>query len=270
MADREQDAQPPAAPEVSGTAMSDLAWQLDHVSVTFGSSSPVLTNLSASGSRGEWVTLLGPSGCGKSTTLRLLAGLARPARGAVRRWPTDDNGGPRPHAYQPQGPTLLPWKTCLENARLGAVVAGVPTDEATALARNGMQRFGLAGYEDAWPSALSGGMAQRLALLRAWLVPSDLVLLDEPLGALDAITRRDMQLWLQDVWTADRRTVVMVTHDVAEAVMLSDRVLVLSPRPARVVADVAVEAPRPRSTRTLLDSAARATQATLLESLEAR
>lgn len=215
-------------------------------------SATVLQNLSLSGRSGEFVTLLGPSGCGKSTVLRLLAGIATPASGDVRVAGTAADHVVGRCAYQPQGPTLLPWKTCLENAVLGATVAGVDRETARRQATAQFARFGLRGYESAWPSALSGGMAQRLALLRAFLMPGEVLLLDEPLGALDAITRRELQLWLEGVWEADGRTVVMVTHDLDEALLLSDRVLVLSARPARVVADVPVTLPRTRTETDLL------------------
>lgn len=196
---------------------------------------------------GEFVSVLGPSGCGKSTVLRVLAGLLVPDAGTATVGGVSVLGRPGACTMQPQRDTLLPWKRCLDNALLGAAVAGVPAAEARARAAALWDRFGLTGYENAWPGELSGGMRQRLALLRAFLVPREVILLDEPLGALDAITRRDLQVWLEEVWEADRRAVLLVTHDVDESILLSDRVVVLSDRPARVVADVVVTLPRPRS-----------------------
>jgi ABC-type nitrate/sulfonate/bicarbonate transport system ATPase subunit len=208
---------------------------------------PVLDGMSLGARPGEFVSVLGPSGCGKSTVLRVLAGLLVPDAGRASVGGQSVIGRPGACTMQPQRDTLLPWKRCLDNALLGAIVAGVPDAEARSGAAVLWDRFGLTGYENAWPGELSGGMRQRLALLRAFLVPREVILLDEPLGALDAITRRDLQVWLEEVWEADRRAVLLVTHDVDEAILLSDRVVVLSDRPARVVADVTVGLPRPRT-----------------------
>jgi ABC-type nitrate/sulfonate/bicarbonate transport system ATPase subunit len=231
----------------AGTA----AWQVSGLRHAFGAgtgpdATVVLDGVSLQAAPGQFVSLLGPSGCGKSTVLRVLAGLLVPDAGTATVGGADVVGRPGAATMQPQRDTLLPWKRCLDNALLGARVAGVPADEARDRAQALWGRFGLTGYEDAWPGELSGGMRQRLALLRAFLVPRAVILLDEPLGALDAITRRDLQVWLEEVWEADRRAVLLVTHDVDEAILLSDRVVVLSDRPARVVADVDVPLPRPR------------------------
>src|SRR5690606_2707968 len=137
-------------------------------------------------------------------------------------------------------------RRALDNATVGGEIAGVRRDEARSRARELFQRFGLGGFERAWPAELSGGMRQRLALLRTFLCGRDVLLLDEPFGALDAITRRDMHVWLQQVLDADPRTVLLVTHDVEEALTLSDAVVVLSARPGRVVERLAVDLPRPR------------------------
>jgi ABC-type nitrate/sulfonate/bicarbonate transport system ATPase subunit len=186
---------------------------------------------------GQITAVIGRSGCGKSTLLRILAGLVEPTAGHVDVGPT---------AYQPQRDALLPWRRVLANATLGAEVSGVPADQARADAVRLLDQFGLAGFERSWPRELSGGMRQRVALLRTFLVPRPVLLLDEPFGALDAITRAEMQSWLEAVWQADGRTVVLVTHDVEETLRLADRVVVLSPRPGRVVLDLAVTSPRPR------------------------
>ena len=203
----------------------------------------VLDDLSFDVGPGEFVSLVGPSGCGKSTVLRLLAGLGTVDTGEVRLVDDGAQAG-----YMPQRDALLPWRRALANAVLGAEVRGVPRVEAAEAALALFEPFGLTGFERSWPSQLSGGMRQRLALLRTFLTPSDVLLLDEPFGALVAITRRQFQGWLEQVWMDDRRTVLFVTHDVEEAVFLADRVAVLSPRPGRVVAEIEVELDRPRDT----------------------
>ena len=228
------------------------AWRVRDLRHSFSDRSgaaaaPVLDGVSLSASAGEFVALLGPSGCGKSTVLRVLAGLLVPDEGSAAVGGRSVVGRPGACTMQPQRDTLLPWKRCLDNAVLGATVAGMHRDDARRAAGELWERFGLAGYEHAWPAQLSGGMRQRLALLRAFLVPRDVLLLDEPLGALDAITRRDLQVWLEQVWEADQRSVLLVTHDVDEAILLADRVVVLSDRPATVVAEVSVPLARPRS-----------------------
>jgi ABC-type nitrate/sulfonate/bicarbonate transport system ATPase subunit len=146
----------------------------------------------------------------------------------------------------PQRDLLLPWLTVLDNAALPLELAGMPRARARQHAADQLPRFGLAGFDAHWPRQLSGGMRQRAALLRTYLVNRELVLLDEPFGALDALTRASMQEWLLDVWGESRRTVLFVTHDVEEALFLADRVYVMSPRPGRIVAEVAVPFERPR------------------------
>jgi len=219
----------------------------------------VLDGLDLAVEPGAFVSLVGPSGCGKSTLLHLLAGLAAPEQGTAV---VDGRA-----AYQPQRDALLPWRRALANASLGAEVRGVAPADARASAAALFDRFGLAGFERAWPAQLSGGMRQRLALLRTFLTPAEALLLDEPFGALDAITRRSFQQWLEGVWMQDRRTVLLVTHDVEEALLLSDRVVVLSPRPARVVAEVDSPFPRPRDPELVTDPAFVARKAELLRAL---
>jgi ABC-type nitrate/sulfonate/bicarbonate transport system ATPase subunit len=248
------------------------AWAVDGLTHAFsseraGEAVRVLDGLSLSARPGEFVSLIGPSGCGKSTVLRVLAGLLVPDSGAACIAGRSVVGRPGAATMQPQRDTLLPWKRCLDNALLGAVVAGVPAQRARADAAMLWDRFGLTGYEHAWPGELSGGMRQRLALLRAFLVPREVILLDEPLGALDAITRRDLQVWLEEVWEEDRRSVLLVTHDVDEAILLSDRVVVLSDRPAHLVADVAVALARPREAAMVTDQAFAQVRAQVIEAL---
>ncbi len=230
----------------------------------------VLDRIDLAIEQGEFVSLVGPSGCGKSTLLRVLAGLMVPSEGDVRvhdRSVADESGLV---AYMPQRDLLLPWRRALDNAVLGAEVAGAPRGQARDRARALFERFGLSGFEAAWPGELSGGMRQRLALLRTFLLDRDVLLLDEPFGALDAITRREMYAWLQDVWLADRRTAVFVTHDVEEAIYLSDRVVVLSRRPGEIRADIEVPLVRPRESWVVTDPSFVAIKAQVLAALEDR
>ncbi len=218
---------------------------------------------------GAFVSIVGPSGCGKSTLLRILAGLVIPTSGSAIVGGQSAIGQPGTAAYMPQKDNLLPWRRALANATLGAEIAGVGRSDAAARAMPLFERFGLAGFETSWPSQLSGGMRQRLALLRTFLMDRSVLLLDEPFGAVDAITRRHMYAWLQDIWLADRRTVLFVTHDVEEALYLSDRVVVLSPRPGQVVTTIGADAPRPRSPALVTDPAFVARKADLLTALQA-
>ncbi len=217
---------------------------------------------------GAFVSLVGPSGCGKSTVLRILAGLMEPTSGSASIDGRSVVGRPGAAAYMPQKDNLLPWRRALGNATLGAEIAGVSTPAAAARAMPLLERFGLAGFERAWPAQLSGGMRQRVALLRTFLLDRSVLLLDEPFGALDAITRRHMYAWLQDVWLTDGRTVLFVTHDVEEALYLSDQVVVLSPRPGQVVATIRMDATRPRSPQLVTDPSFVARKAELLAALE--
>ena len=209
----------------------------------------------------EFVSLIGPSGCGKSTLLNILCGLMEPDRGAVTLHGTHGQSRLGRTGYMPQRDLLLPWRTVLENITLGieaqvrerlkwsrrdrALDRECLTD-ARRDAREMLPLFGLDGFEDSYPGALSGGMRQRAALMRTFMCKRDILLLDEPFGALDALTRMTMRLWLLGVWEGFRQTVLFVTHDVDEAIVLSDRVYVFSPRPGRIVREFAVDLPRPR------------------------
>ena len=189
---------------------------------------------------GEAVAVVGPSGCGKSTLLELIAGLQEPDAGTVA-------GGGQSCAFMPQGDLLLPWRDALANAGLALECAGASRAEARRAAAPLFERFGLARFERAYPRELSGGMRQRVAFLRTLLAGRPALLLDEPFGALDALTRAQMQEWLADALERERRTLVLVTHDVEEAVLLADRIVLLTPRPGTVAEVLDVDVPRPRA-----------------------
>lgn len=192
------------------------------------------------------LAVVGPTGCGKSTILRVLAGLLTPSSGSAAVGRRSMIGSQDHAAYMPQGDTLLPWRTALENATLGTQVAGDRTDTANRRARAVFSRFGLQGFEDAWPNQLSGGMRQRVALLRTVLLNRPVMLLDEPFGALDQITRTDLQGWFAELIADGHHTTLLITHDIDEALRLADEIVVLSPRPGRVVDRITVGESRPR------------------------
>jgi ABC-type nitrate/sulfonate/bicarbonate transport system ATPase subunit len=196
----------------------------------------------------ELTAVVGPSGCGKSTLLELVAGLQDPDDGTISVLGAVSAAERREVcAYMPQRDLLLPWRDALGNAALALECQGVARAEARRRAVPLFERFGLAEFEDVRPAGLSGGMRQRVAFLRTLLQGRPVLLLDEPFGALDAITRADLREWLADALATDPRTVLLVTHDVEEAVFLADRIVVLSPRPGRVIAQFDVDLPRPRS-----------------------
>jgi ABC-type nitrate/sulfonate/bicarbonate transport system ATPase subunit len=196
----------------------------------------------------EITAVVGPSGSGKSTLLELVAGLQEPDDGTIRVNGAASAAERRQTcSFMPQRDLLLPWRDALGNAALALECQGVPRGEARRRAEPLFERFGLAEFERSRPAELSGGMRQRVAFLRTLLPGRPVLLLDEPFGALDAITRADLQEWLAGMLDAEPRTVLLVTHDVEEAVFLADRVVVLSARPGRVIAEFEVTLPRPRS-----------------------
>ena len=197
-----------------------------------------LAGVSLRAAPGEVVAVVGPSGCGKSTLLELVCGLQAPDRGRVEAGEA---------VLMPQRDLLLPWADALDNAALALRVRGTGRAEARRRAAPVFEEFGLAGFERAKPDELSGGMRQRVAFLRTLLAGAPVLCLDEPFGALDAMSRSEMQAWLAGALAREPRTVLLVTHDVEEAVVLADRVVVLSPRPGRVVAELDVAMPRPRA-----------------------
>src|SRR4051794_28543378 len=198
---------------------------------------------------GEFVTVIGPSGCGKSTLFNVLVGLTPPDPGGelfIEGQPQAIDHLLGRVAFMPQRDMLMPWRNVLDNAILAAEIDGVPRAEARARATAALDRFGLRGFEHHYPQQLSGGMRQRVALMRTFLFERDIMLLDEPFGALDALTRAMMQRWLLEVWSESKRTVLFITHDIDEAIFLADRVIVMSARPGRIKMDLSVRMARPR------------------------
>ncbi|MGD1996463.1 MAG: ABC transporter ATP-binding protein [Anaerolineae bacterium] len=229
---------------------------------------PVLDGISFQVTEAEFVCLVGPSGCGKTTLLRLVMGLEQPTAGRICLEGEVVDRPRRDTGVVFQEPTLMAWRTVEANVALPLEVARVPATDIRRKTRALLDLVGLAGFEDAYPAQLSGGMAQRVALARALIHDPRLLLLDEPFGALDALTRERMGRELLRIWRARRKTAVMVTHSVPEAVFLADRVLVLGPRPASIVAEVEVNRPRPRTSALLGDPAFAALTRRVREALD--
>ncbi len=244
------------------------------VSKTFrdsGGTVHALDDVSFAAYPGEFITIIGPSGSGKSTLFNLLTGLTTPDQGTITIACGDPSVQRRAGrvGYMPQRDLLLPWRTVLHNVILGPELDGRSTRAARRRARDLLPLFGLEGFADAFPDALSGGMRQRAALLRTFLTDRDILLLDEPFGALDALTRRELQRWLLDVWQHFRKTILFITHDVEEAVFLGDRVLVFSARPGRIVKQLPVDLPRPRESLSRMSEDMRRLEGELFAALEA-
>ena len=195
---------------------------------------------------GELVTLLGPSGCGKSTLLQMVAGLLEPSGGRIDTWPGDAAHTHR-LAFVFQQPTLMPWASVLRNVRLPLDLAGMPRIEADERVQRALDLVGLRDFAHVYPRELSGGMQMRASIARALVTAPDLLLMDEPFGALDEITRGRLDRELRELWERERLTVLFVTHSLYEAVFLSTRVLVMSPRPGRIVGEVVIDEPHPRA-----------------------
>ena len=218
---------------------------------------------------GEFITIIGPSGSGKSTLFNVITGLTEPDAGEIVLACDAVRAQTGRVGYMPQRDLLLPWRTVLNNVILGPELDGRSRREARRRARELLPLFGLDGFADAFPETLSGGMRQRAALLRTFLTDREVLLLDEPFGALDALTRRELRRWLLGVWERFRKTILFITHDVEEAVYLADRVLVFSARPGRIVKELRVDLPRPRQTISLLSDDLRRLEAELMTALEA-
>ena len=219
--------------------------RVEGVSKSFGGRLAVeaLRGVSIRAGAGEFVSIVGPSGCGKSTLFNLIAGLEAPTAGSIAVAGEEMQARrTKLCGYMFQKDLLFPWRSVLDNAALGLEVAReCSREEARSLAKALLPRFGLEGFEEHRPGQLSGGMRQRVALLRTLLLRRPLLLLDEPFASLDALTRRELQAWLRETWRDGSEAALLVTHDVREAVTLSDRVYVMSPRPGEIVAEVTVE-----------------------------
>ena len=230
----------------------------------------VLDGLSLHAERGEFVSILGPSGCGKSTILAVLNGTEPADSGEVLLDGQPLDRTTNPFAWMPQRDVLFPWRTVEQNVALGGEVAGgLRRREARAQAQALLPTFGLGEFGGLRPYQLSGGMRQRAALARTVAQGRDILLLDEPFGALDALTRTELQLWLEQIWERERWTVVLITHDVREAVLLSDRVYVMGPRATGLALELEIPLPRPRTLELLGDPAAAALERELLQALHA-
>ena len=219
---------------------------------------------------GEFVTLVGPSGSGKSTLFNLIAGLIDPDTGEILLDGQATAQRTGSFGYMPQHDLLLPWRSMADNVAIPLELRGEQRDEARNRAHEMLVRFGLDEFGGSYPAALSGGMRQRAALLRTILTEQDVLLLDEPFGALDALTRRELQDWLLEIWREFSKTIFFITHDVEEALYLGDRVLVLSSRPGRIVESLDVKLPRPRRPSMIARAEFGQQAATLLRALGIR
>ncbi len=207
----------------------------------------VVDNVSLDLRENEFVSILGPSGSGKSTIFNIIAGLIKPDKGNVFIEDEDFTGKSGRVSYMYQKDLLLPWKKIIDNVALPFVVKGTNKKKARETVKEYFKIFGLDGFEDKYPFQLSGGMRQRAALMRTYMFSKDIILLDEPFGGLDAITKRKMQYWLLDVLRSLNASILFITHDIDEAIFLSDRIYILSDRPAKVSAEIKVDLPKPRN-----------------------
>lgn len=218
---------------------------------TRGGAVRALEGVNVEAKEGEFISLVGPSGCGKSTMLKVLAGLLRPTTGVVRvngaevRGPTPDIG------IVFQSPVLMAWRSVIKNVLLQIEIRRGDVKAYRRVAQDLIELVGLKGFEHAYPFQLSGGMQQRAALCRALIHDPSLLLMDEPFGALDALTREQMNLELQRIWMEKKKTVLFITHSISEAVLLADRVLAMSARPGRILCDIPVDLPRPRTLQSM-------------------
>jgi len=247
------------------TSSPEATLSVQGLGVTFSDASGVvhaLHDLSFSLAPNEFVSLIGPSGSGKSTLLRVLAGLIPPTHGAYTYNPRQPKVG-----LVFQKANLMPWRRVIDNVGLPLELQGFPIDQIESRARELIELVGLEGFEQAYPRDLSGGMAQRVAIARSLMQDPDMLLLDEPFGSLDDLTRERMGDELLHIWQARRKTVLMVTHSISEAIYLSDRVLVLSPRPGMIKLDLTIDLPRPRTPNLRVASEFSALAQTLRESL---
>ncbi|MCU1756122.1 ABC transporter ATP-binding protein [Pseudomonas helleri] len=238
----------PPAPTMT-TASAPMAIEALSVEKVYANGTQALRPVNLSIAEGEFITLLGPSGCGKSTLLKMVAGLIEPSDGRLLLWrkPVNKLASTGKHlSYVFQEATLMPWHSVLKNVRLPLELEGVPPREADRRVAAALQRVGLEKFADALPRELSGGMQMRASIARGLVVEPNLLLMDEPFGALDEITRNALDSDLLDLWQRHQWTVMFVTHSIHEAVFLSQRVIVMAARPGRVVADIKIDEPFPR------------------------
>ena len=231
------------------SASNATAVELKGVSLAYEASIPVLRDIELTIGEGEFVSIVGPSGCGKSTLLKLISGLVKPGRGEVRVRGARVHGTPGAIGFMFQRDALLPWASVKDNIRVGLECAGIPKAEHDRRIRDLLGLLGLSEFGGHYPHALSGGMRQRVALGRLLAYAPEIYLMDEPFGALDALTKIAMGRELLRIWSDEKRPVLFVTHDIEEAVSLSDRVVVMSGRPGTIKADYAVSLARPRDPR---------------------
>ncbi|MEG0150182.1 MAG: ABC transporter ATP-binding protein [Comamonas sp.] len=241
----------PPSVAVAAPPLPRAAIEVHQLELSFGERK-VIDGVSLDIPEGQFLSIVGPSGCGKTTLLNLLAGLIDASYlGTLRLGDTAPRLGDPRIAYMLARDSLLPWRTALENASYGMQIRGVPPQAREARARDLLKRVGLAGFENAYPKHLSHGMRQRCALARTFALDAPFLLMDEPFGALDAQTKLQLEELLVELWQQERRTVVFITHDLAEAIAISDRVIVMGARPGRIVADLQIDLPRPRAVREL-------------------
>ncbi|HEY9637004.1 MAG TPA: ABC transporter ATP-binding protein [Coleofasciculaceae cyanobacterium] len=223
---------------------SHPAIAISHVNKVYSNGTVALQDMDLTIGEGDFISLVGPSGCGKSTALRLIAGLGQRSSGNIQL----GEGHKKPElAFVFQEAALMPWANVVENIRLPLKLASVQKRQSRAAVQEAINLVGLAGFERSYPRELSGGMKMRVSIARALVTQPDIMLMDEPFGALDEMTRSKLNSDLLNLWQQKRWTVVFVTHNIYEAVYLSNRVIVMAPRPGRVVADVAIESPYPRT-----------------------
>lgn len=237
-------------PPSAKTGSAPVAIEALSVEKVYANGTQALRPVDLTIAEGEFITLLGPSGCGKSTLLKMVAGLIEPSDGRLLLWrkPVNKLASTGKHlSYVFQEATLMPWHSVLKNVRLPLELEGVPTEEADRRVAAALQRVGLEKFANALPRELSGGMQMRASIARGLVVEPNLLLMDEPFGALDEITRNTLDSDLLDLWQRHKWTVMFVTHSIHEAVFLSQRVIVMAARPGRVVADIKIDEPFPRS-----------------------
>ncbi|KAA9021660.1 ABC transporter ATP-binding protein [Niallia endozanthoxylica] len=221
---------------------------LNSITKSFASKK-IIDHLSLDIQAGEFVSILGPSGSGKSTLFHLIGGIYNPDEGEILLDGSQINGQRGSISYMPQSPSLLPWRTVLQNVLLGQELQGKKDVET---ARKMIEKAGLAGYTNAYPSQLSGGMKQRVSFIRALLSPQPVICLDEPFSALDELTRLDMQKWLLSIWDEHKKTILFVTHNIDEALFMSDRIVIISANPASITEEFILPFSRPRHKELLL------------------